>query len=184
MQARSATALLSLSCLLIAAASIGQASRVSGRDTPGPSRLGAACPKHPLSPRRLAHLNRNPGAKTATVPGEPDRLLLCRYSGLYRSRDLPRLSAQRRIGPVTTRELAEQFNRQPPYPNGARSCPTGNGGPIYALFRYRSQPAVVVEAWRDGCDRLWNGHAPARALMTPLEKRLLRMVPLPASSSD
>lgn len=179
MNGLSAQASISLFCLVIAFASCGQAAEVEGR-SPRSTQLGAACPKHPFSARRLAHANQNPRATTKTVPDDPDRLLLCRYWGAYQGKDLPEVAAERRFSRVAVvQSLAERFNGQPPYPRGARACPTGNGGPIYAFFRYEDQPSVVVEVWRDGCKRLWNGHAKTRALTPQLEKRLLRLLPLP-----
>jgi hypothetical protein len=169
---------ISLFCLLLVLASCGQAAEGG---LPRPNQHDLACPKHPLSPRRLAHINRNSEAVTKTVPGDPDRLLLCRYWGVYQGKDLPEVVEQRFSRVAIVRSLAEQFNHQPPYPRGARACSTGNGGPIYVFFRYEDQPLVVVEVWRDGCKRLWNGHARTLALTPQLEKRLLRLLPLPES---
>jgi hypothetical protein len=179
----SGQALIALFCLLVVLASCGQTAQVEGR-SPRSSQLGVACPKHPLSARGLARLNRNPKAATKTVPGDPDRLLLCRYSGVDQGKDLPEVAAKRRVSRMAVvQSLAGQFNRQPPYPKGVRSCPTGNGGPTYAFFRYEDQLSAVVEVWRDGCKRLSNGHARTRALTPQLEKRLLRLLPLPESQN-
>jgi hypothetical protein len=176
MKRLSAQVPISLFCLLLVLASCGQTAEGGSRR---PSRHDLACPKHPLSPRRLVRINRNSKAAAKPVPGDPDRLLLCRYWGVYQGRDLPEAVEQRFNRVVIVRSLAEQFNHQPPYPRGARACPTDNGGPIYAFFRYEEEPPVVVEAWRDGCQRLSNGHAGARALTPQLEKRLLCLLPLP-----
>lgn len=112
------------------------------------------------------------------MPGDPDRLLLCRYRGIYEGKN-PEVMEQRVSRLAIVRSLAEQFNHQPPYPRGTRACPTGNGGPTYAFFRYEAQPFVVVEVWRDGCERVWNGHVGARALTPQLERRLLHLLALP-----
>lgn len=167
---------ISLFCPLLLCASFGQAAT---GDLSRPNQHDLVCPKQPPSPGRLAHVNRNSEAITKTVPGGPDRLQLCRYWGVYQGWDLPEIVEQRFSRVTIVRSLAEQFNHQPPYPRGTRSCSTGNGGPIYAFFRYEDQPVVVVEVWRDGCKHLWNGHARARALSPQLERRLLRLVPLP-----
>jgi iron-sulfur cluster assembly accessory protein len=52
------------------------------------------------------------------VPGDPDRLLLCRYWGVYQGKDLPEVVEQRFSRMAIARSLAEQFNHQPPYPRG------------------------------------------------------------------
>ncbi len=175
MKRLSAQVPVSLLCLLLVLASCGQAAE-GGLSRP--NRHDLACPKHPLSPRRLARINRDSEAAAKTVPGDPDRLLLCRYWGVYQGRDLPEVVEQRFNRVAIVGSLAEQFNHQPPHPRGARACPTGGGGPIYAFFRYEEEPSVVIEVWRDGCKRLSNGHARTRALTPPLEKRLLRLLPL------
>lgn len=167
---------ISLFCLLLLSAFCGPTAR---GDLPRPNQHDLTCPKQPLSPGRLAHVNRNSEAIAKIVPSGPDRLQLCRYWGVYQGRDLPEVAEQRFSRVTLVRSLAEQFSHQPSSPRGTRSCPSGNGGPIYAFFRYEDQPMVVVEVWRDGCKHLWNGHARARALTPQLERRLLCLVPLP-----
>jgi hypothetical protein len=169
---------ISLFCLLLVLVSCGKAAEGG---LPRPNQHALACPQHPLSPRRLTRINRNSKAVAKAVPGDPDRLLLCRYWGMYQGKGLPEVGEQRFSRVATVRSLAEHFNHQPPYPRGTRSCPTGNGGPIYAFFRYEEEPSVVVEISRDGCSRLSNGHARTRALTPQLEKRLSRLLPLPES---
>jgi hypothetical protein len=178
MKRLSAQIRISLFCLLLLLASCGRAGEGG---LPRPSQDDLACPKQPLSPRRLARINRNYEAATKTVPGKPDRLLLCRYWGVYQGRGLPAVVEQRFSRAAIVSSLVEQFNHQPPFPRGARSCPTGHGGPVYAFFRYEVQPSIAVEVWRDGCKRLSNGHAGPRALTPQLEKRLLHLLTLPES---
>lgn len=178
MRRLAAAAPIPLFCLLTALVACGQAAPVAGHGTRSRPH-GTACPAHPLSPHRLERINRNPMASAETVPGHPDRLLLCRYSGLSQGRDLPRLSVSRRIRRIAAvRALAARFDRQPPFPKGARSCPADDGRAIYAVFAYRDRPPVVIEVSLHGCKRLWNGRAAVRALTPRLEQRLLRLLPI------
>lgn len=171
---------ISLFCLLLVFASCGQAKEGGAQ----PIQQALACPEQPLLPGRLADVNRNARATTKIVPGGPYRVLLCRYWGIYQGQDLPEVVERRFSRVALVRGLAKQFNHQPPSPylRGTWSCPIGGGGPIDAFFIFEDQPMVVVNVWRDGCKHLSNGHAEARALTPRLERRLLRLLPLPERS--
>lgn len=171
---------ISLFCLLLAFAFGGQAKGGWLQ----PSQHDPACPDQPLLAGRLADVNRNARAAIKTVPGGPNRALLCRYWGIYQGKDLPKVVERRFSRAALVRSLAKQFNHQPPspYSRGTWACPTGGGGPIYAFFSYENLPVVVVEVWRDGCQHLSNGYAKARALTPRLERRLLHLLPLPERS--
>jgi hypothetical protein len=72
---------------LVAAAAIGLLLSACGSDSDSAAPADAdaasfACPPKSLGEGRIAGRNENPKSADSIVPGEPDRLLLCRYLGL------------------------------------------------------------------------------------------------------
>jgi hypothetical protein len=75
------------------------------------------------------------------VPGEPERLLLCRYWGMNHENRSLRLAKRKVLtDPATVRLIAKGLNDLPPFPDGDFACPSDEGARTYALFAYPDDP--------------------------------------------
>lgn len=156
-----------LPALIILALFAGAAAGASGRSHRTP-----ACPRHDRQPL----VSRAPGASAVLVPGQPQAVLLCRYSGLQG----PRARWQRLLRQRLVRQrarvgrLASELNALPPV-NGVQACPLDNGSAIVAIFRYRSGPDDPVTVRLTGCRLTTNGyvHREAGSIADEL-RRLVR----------
>jgi hypothetical protein len=152
-------------------------------DEPFAPPLTADCfPRRPGA-GRIRDLNKNPESDDAIVPGEPERLLLCRYRGMnYGGRSL--LLAKRKLvaDPATVRLSADGLNNLPPFPNDEFACPSDQGARTYAFFLYADDPPVIVELRFEGCPAATNGRAGVALLRDPVAEQLTDLVPLPSAS--
>lgn len=151
----------------------------SDSDSASAARAGTtpfACPAKSLGEGRIAGLNENPRSKESIVPGEPDRLLLCRYLGLnHGARSDALLRARPVAKPSVVSSIAGGFDDLPPFPKGVFACASDDGSRTYAFFRYEAEPPVVVEVSFTGCWVASNGHADAVAPSAHLRRRLVNL---------
>jgi|SRR5881394_622047 len=132
---------------------------------------------------QIGDLNENPESDDALVPGQPERLLLCRYWGLnHESRPL-RLAKRKLItDPATVRLIADGLDGLPPFPNGEFSCPADEGARTYALFAYLDDPPDVVELNFEGCATATNGQAEVVLFRDPVAHQVMNLVPFPSAN--
>jgi hypothetical protein len=156
--------------------------KVFGEEPGAPSISSACFPRRPEE-GKIADLNENPKSGDAIVPGEPERLLLCRYWGMnYENRSL-RLAKRRLItDPTTVRLIADGLNDLPPFPAGEFSCPADEGARTYALFAYPDDSPVIVELRFEGCPAAMNGRMGAASFGDPVVRQVMNLVPLPFAS--
>ncbi len=147
----------SLTALALASAIAGCG--VRGVTTTGDSK--------PLRPPHLAcpHQDRHkpvstaPAAKASLVPGNPQAVLLCRYSGL----NDPHRFRLRSSRLVTTRtsvdRLAHGLDALPKLPRGTvLHCPADFGDAVIVVFGYSAGGADPVTVGLSGCQLASNGH--------------------------
>jgi hypothetical protein len=138
------------------------------------------CPKRTFPEGALAAKNANPRSREKTVPGGPERLLLCRYWGLNNGSRSSTLASGRPVGTRRAVEsIAAEIDALPPFPRGPIACPSDNGARIDATFFYDDEPPVIVEVRLNGCPAALNGRAKAGWLSPRLAHRLENLVPLP-----
>jgi len=156
--------------------------KVFGEEPVAPSVSFACFPRRP-GEGRIADLNENSEIGNVIVPGEPERLLLCRYWGLnYENRSL-RLAKKKLItDPTMVRLLADGLNDLPPFPDGAFACPVDEGARTYALFAYPDGSPVVLELSFEGCPAVRNGWTGAASLGDPVARQIKNLVPLPSAN--
>jgi hypothetical protein len=136
------------------------------------------CPPKRLAEGKIAGQNENPKSKESIVPGEPDRLMLCRYLGLDRGMRSDMLLSRRLVTSLSVvRSITEEFDDLRPFPSGTFSCPSDDGSRTYASFHYKDEPPVVVEASFTGCWVASNGRADAVVPSAHLQRRLRGLVP-------
>lgn len=143
---------------------------VSGWTAYAPLNRPGEAPRHARRSACAAHdrrplVSRRAGAATRLVPGAPDQLLLCRYTGFgpyphpvgplgFRLLAHHVITSRARIA-----DLAAQLDALRPV-TGAQACPADDGAAIIALFGYRSAAAradpVTVDL--EGCSTVTNGH--------------------------
>jgi hypothetical protein len=147
-----------------------------------PSVSFACFPRRPTE-GEIADLNENPESDDALVPGEPARLLLCRYWGLnYKGQSL-RLAKRKLItDPAAVRPIADGLNDLPLFPDGDFACPADEGARTYARFAYPDDPQVVVELSSEGCPAATNGRSKTALFGDPVAHRILNFVPLPSAN--
>lgn len=156
--------------------------KVVGEEPFAPA-VSFACFPRPPEGGTIGDLNENPESDEAIVPGEPERLLLCRYWGMdYEGRSL-RLAKRKLVtDPAAVRLIADGLNDLPPFPDGEFACPSDEGARTYALFAYPNDPPVVVELRSDGCPAATNGWAGVARLGDPVARQVMNLVPLPSAS--
>jgi hypothetical protein len=72
----------------------------------------------------MGRWNLEKGGRDAIVPGEPKRLLLCRYWGMNHGSRSLRLAKRKLIADrATVRLIADGLNDLPPFSDGTFSCP-------------------------------------------------------------
>ncbi len=139
-----------------------------------------SCP--PSSPEEgsVASLNANPGTDDELVPGEPDRLLICRYWGLGRSE---RLAVKRQFRePSKVREYAADLDNLEPWPEGEYSCEEDDGARTLALFGYPEEAPAVVEISLTGCPSALNGKTHSYDPVPLIQNLLETGLPYPRSA--
>jgi hypothetical protein len=130
----------------------------------------------------IAALNENTESY-ATVPGEPERLLLCRYWGMNHGTRSLRLATRKLVtDPGTVRLIADGLNDLPPFPDGEFACPSDEGARTYALFAYPDDPPVVVELSSEGCPAARNGWAGTTWFRGSVARLVMNLVPLPSAN--
>lgn len=139
-----------------------------------------ACFPRRKEERRIGDLNENPESDDVIVPGQPERLLLCRYWGMNHEERALRLAKRKLITNATTvRLIADGLNDPPPFPDGESACPSDEGARIYASFAYPDDPPVAVELRSEGCPVATNGQAEVARFGNPVERQVMNLVPLP-----
>ena len=139
----------------------------------------AARPGRGPCPTRIDRVpyRRDAAARRRLVFGRPDRLVLCRYTGLTRP-DPQGLRRWHAVGgPRHVRRLAHRLNQLPPFSSGPIACPADFGETLLARFRYPHAPDDYVKVGLSGCrlatngprTRLTSGHGGA-ALVRALER--------------
>ena len=157
--------------------------KVFGEEPFAPS-LAFACLPRGWEEGKIGDLNENPGSDDAIVPGEPKRLLLCRYWGMSYEDRASRLAKRKLItDPETVRLIADGLNALPSFPDGEFACPSDEGARTYALFAYSDDPPVVVELRSEGCPVATNGRAGAARFGNSVARRVMNLVPLPSQTS-
>lgn len=155
--------------------------KIFGEEPFAPSVSFSCFPRRPEG--TIGDLNENPESDDAIVPGEPERLLLCRYWGMnYENRSL-RLAKRKLItDPATVRVIADGLNELPSFPDGEFACPSDEGARTYALFAYPDDPTVVVELRSEGCPTATNGRAAIALFGDPTARQVMDLVPLPSAN--
>jgi len=153
-----------------------------GEEPVGPSVSFACFPRNPEE-GKIGDLNEHPESDDAIVPGEPERLRLCRYWGTnYEDRSF-RLAKRKLIAdPATVRLIADGLNELPAFPDGEFSCPSDEGARTYALFAYPDDLPVVVELRSEGCPAATNGRARVALFGDPVARQVMNLVPLPSAN--
>jgi hypothetical protein len=99
------------------------------------------------------------GANQSLVPPSPDRLLLCRYSGINPVNGGRALTAHRLVtSRAKVTRFADEFNALPEFPPGIFNCPVDVGTAIVAYFGYPSGPGDPVRVELSACTGVTNGH--------------------------
>jgi hypothetical protein len=125
--------------------------RLLGDEVVSRSAPFACFPRRP-GEEKVAVLNESVERDDAIVPGEPERLLLCRYWGMNHGEKSLRMGKRKLVtDPATVRLIADGLNDLPPFPRGAFSCPVDEGARTYAFFAYPDDPTVIVEVRRLPC---------------------------------
>jgi hypothetical protein len=156
--------------------------KVFGEEPVAPSVSFACFPRHPEE-GKIGDLNENPESDDAIVPGEPERLLLCRYWGMNYEDRSSRLAKRKLItDPATVRLIADGLNELPPFPDGEFTCPSDEGARTYAFFAYPADPPVVAELRFEGCPAATNGRAGVALLGDPVARQVMNLVPLPSAN--
>jgi hypothetical protein len=151
-------------------------------DQPGVLAASFGCFHRTLAAGTLADMNENSDSEDSLVPGEPERLLLCRYWGMNYGKRSERLAASRVVTDSATVEvIADRLVHLPPFPDGAFACPSDEGARTYAIFAYPDDPLVVVELNLEGCSSASNGRADVARLVEPVAAQLEQLLPLPRS---
>jgi hypothetical protein len=148
-----------------------------------PAAASASLACFPRTPEegKIADLNENPKSVDAIVPGEPDRLLLCRYWGMNHENRSLRLAKRKLItDSATVRLIADGLNDLPPFPDGVSACPSDEGARTYAFFAYPDDPPVVVELNSEGCSAATNGRSGVALFGDPVARQIMNLVPLPS----
>ena len=150
--------IISLSCFLaLACVAVTACGSGSSSDAP-PFR----CPRAFPGEGQIGSLNANPRSGSELVPGNPARLLLCRYWGLNGPR--PRKLAAHRLLRETAKVdvYASVLDNLQQRPEGTYNCPEDEGARSLALFGYLAGEApAVVEISLEGCGGAGNGRVPA-----------------------
>lgn len=144
-----------------------------------PNTAHLVCPSKRLGEEKIAAQNENPKSKESIVPGEPDRLLICRYLGLNHGVRSDTLLRGRWVTNLSVvRSVSAEFDDLRPFPKGAFACPNDDGSRTYAFFDYEDEPPVVVEVSFTGCWVASNGRADALVPSIHLQRRLSGLVPV------
>jgi hypothetical protein len=98
-----------------------------------------------------------PGAQRAVVPGHPQAVLLCRYSGLNGHPRLALIRSRAITNTATVAHLADELNALPKQA-GAINCPADFGDAVMAWFQYSAGPGDPVQVGLSGCQDVTNGH--------------------------
>jgi hypothetical protein len=126
----------------------------------------ASCPAN--GRRQLTSITAGAGGQL--VPGDPGRVLLCRYRGLNPTPSaVGQLLAQRLVTESrTVARLTHEFDSLKPFQPGSYACPADFGVKIVAIFRYsggRSDDPVTLDP--NGCNAVMNGPVIRTALLPP-----------------
>jgi hypothetical protein len=161
----------------------------SSSETVAATAVRFACPRAAFPPAAIGSKNANPHAQEATVPGQPDRVLLCRYFGQNQgprpgdlaskwsaSRGSHGADAAARTASLET--LVTEMNETSPFLDESHTCPMDEGVAIYALFHYPAEPPVLVDVRPGGCGSVTNGQAEGGEPHPGLIDRLEHLVPL------
>ncbi len=156
--------------------------KMFGEEPFAPTVSVACLPRRPEE-GGVGALNENPQSDDAIVPGEPERLLLCRYWGMNHENRSFRLAKRKLItDPATVRLIADGLNDLPPFPDGEFTCPSDEGARTYALFAYPDDPPVVVELRSEGCLAATNGQAGIARFGDPIARQVMNLVPLSSAN--
>ncbi len=156
--------------------------KMFGEEPFAPAISFACFPRHPEE-GTIGDLNENPESDEAIVPGEPERLLLCRYWGMNDEGRSLRLAKRKLVtDPATVRLIADGLNDLPPFPDGEFACPSDEGARTYALFAYPDDLPVVVELRSEGCPAATNGRAGVTLFGDPVARQVRNLVPLPSAN--
>jgi hypothetical protein len=100
-----------------------------------------ACPPKRPGEGKVAGLNKNPKSEESIVPGEPNRLLLCRYLGLNHGARSDTL-LRRRL--VANQPVVSSSKRKPPICGGFRMRLNEESAPEGRLLVGKPNPTVVT----------------------------------------
>lgn len=142
------------------------------------------CPKSEFPRGSIGNRNANPHADEATVPGRPDKVLLCRYFGLNQGPRPEALAATRLVsaeegGGAQLGKIVAEMNETRPFIEEAHSCPMDEAVAIYALFDYPGESPLIVDVRPGGCSSVTNGRAEGGYPDSTLFRRLEDLLPLP-----
>lgn len=114
---------------------------------------------HRICPRQidLVPYRHDRAAHRRLVPGRPDRLVLCRYTGLTQPNPEGLRRSRAVDGRRHVRRLAHRFNQLPPFSSGPIACPADFGETLLARFRYPHARDDYVRVDLAGCRLATNG---------------------------
>jgi hypothetical protein len=119
------------------------------------------------------------GARDTLVPGHPDTVQLCRYSGLNGHPPLMLLRTRVVTNAATVARLARGLDALPKPSTGTINCPADFGDAVIAVFGYRTGLPDPVTVALSGCGAVGNGHltrlaGPAKSPVTAQLEQLTR----------
>ena len=118
-------------------------------------------------------------ANASLVPGHPNAVLLCRYTGLNDPRRFTLVSHRLISSHTTVDRLAHALDSLPKFrPGTTLSCPADFGDTMIAFFRYPNGPDDPVTVGLSGCGATTNGQLTRLALgQRPPAAELEALVP-------
>lgn len=130
----------------------------------------------PTCPRsdRAKPVSNVAGARSSLVPGHPEAVLLCRYSGLNGRPRLALVRARTVTDPDTIRRLAHELDALPTAGSGVINCPADFADSVIAYFVYATPEPDPVTVDLSGCQAVGNGHGQRLAGMarSPIASQL------------
>lgn len=163
------------------------ASALAGCGVRGATTTGERIRSKPLSAShrgcpsqdRRKPVNTALAANTSLVPGHPNAVLLCRYSGLNDPRRFTLVSHRLISSPTTVDRLAHALDSLPKIrPGTTLNCPADFADTMIAFFRYPNGPDDPVTMGLSGCGATTNGQLTRLALgQSPPAAELEKLAP-------